>query len=474
MPSNARKVSLHETSVTSSSMDIEDAIDAVGMGFGQWVYFVICGLFLAADAVEVSFLSFVTEVLKRSWDLSPAKESTIIAVVFVGQFVGAPVWGFLADKCGRKISFLVSAGIVTVFGFLTACCYDYQSLVAVRAIVGFGISGISVPYDIFAESLPRDRRGALLMSTMYWWSVGSLYSTFTAWLTLESYGWKVYTVAAALPTALATVLAIFLLPESAHWLASEGRAREAAAVLNKLAKQNGRDLRFKEITVAEVLEDLDTSSLFQRGKLRRPFYAMCLIWFGFGVAYYGLFMLIPRMFQDEATGESSESGEVHFAFTDIAISNTAQALGLLIGILFIDSAGRKGVQVGGYLVCAFSAVFLGFKSLGFNTLTFMASVSVCGANAASSATWVHTPELFPTKVRGVAHSLLNAVARAGAFLAPYAVSDMFSDLLSALCVTVFALLAAFAVMCTPETAGRSLDDEDVETSGEENDSGDDL
>ena len=38
---------------------------------------------------------------------------------------------------------------------------------------------------------------------------------------------------------------------------------------------------------------------------------------------------------------------------------------------------------------------------------------------ASSTTWVMTPELFPTYVRGAAHSWCNAAGRIGAAATPY-------------------------------------------------------
>ena len=65
-------------------------------------------------------LAILSAILKCEWDLSYTEEALIttvsdfyvyikqlidllsIQVVFVGLLIGAPVWGFIADKHGRK------------------------------------------------------------------------------------------------------------------------------------------------------------------------------------------------------------------------------------------------------------------------------------------------------------------------------------------------------------------------------------
>ena len=42
--------------------------------------------------------------------------------------------------------------------------------------------------------------------------------------------------------------------------------------------------------------------------------------------------------------------------------------------------------------------------------------------AASSVTWLHTPEILATEVRGTGHSTCNAMARIGAGVCPFMVN----------------------------------------------------
>lgn len=455
------------------AVDVEVAIDEVGFGLAHIIVYIIVGLFTAADSIEVGFLSYVTEVLKEPWGLTAFDESLMEAMVFLGQIIGAPIWGFLADSYGRRPVFLASAALITAFGIITAFTNGKVSLTIVRFVVGFGVAGLSVPFDIYAEMLPSHLRGKVLMSTFFWFTVGSLYTTWAGWFAICSHGWRYFTVLCAVPTAIASVAGVFLLPESSHWLASKHRTKEAAEVVNKIAKQNSSDIRYKELMVPAVLENLRTRDLWTHSKLRRPFISMCLVWIGFGVGFYGISLMLPHLFKEAATETSarllaSTDKCVEFNFIKIAQGNAGQLLGLLFGITFIDIWGRKPVQQISYGVSGIIALGLGFpKVFGKDVITAIAAVALAAQMAGSCCTWTHTPELFPTNVRGSANSICNACARFGAAISTFIIGDLIPVLPTALLLSGFCFLSAGAVTFVKETAGASLDEQDLESSDEE-------
>ena len=55
------------------------------------------------------------------------------------------------------------SSLIIVGGFVSAFCPDYSSFIVSRAVVGFGVGGISVPFDLLAEYLPTAHRGKFLM-----------------------------------------------------------------------------------------------------------------------------------------------------------------------------------------------------------------------------------------------------------------------------------------------------------------------
>ena len=55
--------------MTSKQLDIEDAIERLGMGTFQYQILVAAGLCFAADAMEILLLSFLAVILRVEWDL---------------------------------------------------------------------------------------------------------------------------------------------------------------------------------------------------------------------------------------------------------------------------------------------------------------------------------------------------------------------------------------------------------------------
>ena len=144
-------------------VQIDDAIERIGTGTFQNQVLLAAGLCFMADAMEVLLLSFLSTVLKHEWNLSEREVDSIVAMVFAGSLVGTLVLGPAGDKFGRKPIFAITALIIAVSGVATAFCRNYLELVIARFFVGFGIGGLTVPFDTLGEFLPTASRGKNLL-----------------------------------------------------------------------------------------------------------------------------------------------------------------------------------------------------------------------------------------------------------------------------------------------------------------------
>ncbi|CAJ1427330.1 unnamed protein product [Effrenium voratum] len=283
----------------------------------------------------------------------------------------------------------------------------------------------------------------------------------TAWAMLEQTGWQVFTAMAAIPTLVASIAGYLMLPESPRWLVDMDRVEEAAVIVQKWAKDNKRDVKSLNLTkVATHTENVSVLDLCRRSALRWKTFAHGIVWFCFGVCYYGVVMLLPRIFQHHtdttAVSGGPETCDLHFDNKDLLISSTCEIVGVAIAIAMIDKPGRvttQGIFYGLTGVCCF---LLGFRNIGVTFLTVVASLGRLGAMAASCATWVHCPELFPTTVRGEAHSLMNLMSKLGGFLAPYVISDLFTQIQCGIIMAVISFAGMFFACTLPETAGEEL------------------
>lgn len=148
---------------TRKPLNIDDAVEMLGMGVFQYKILFAAGLCFAADSMEVLLLSFLSVVLKAVWDLSDEQTATITSSVFIGALLGTLVLGYLGDLIGRKPVFTLTAGIICLSGFLTAVANNYLTLLCFRFLVGFGVGGLTVPFDTLAEFVPNNQRGSNLL-----------------------------------------------------------------------------------------------------------------------------------------------------------------------------------------------------------------------------------------------------------------------------------------------------------------------
>lgn len=107
-----------------------------------------------------------------------------------------------------------------------------------------------------------------------------------------------------------------------------------------------------------------------------------------------------------------------------------------------------------FMFCLWLAGMLGDKPAGLGLLWAM--LARTGVFAASAVTWVHTPELYATRVRATGHAVSNSCAQLGSFCAPFLLTTGGDGLVGGL----LAALSALAMMCVltlPETSGVCLD-----------------
>ena len=435
------------------------------------------GLCFTADATEIMLLSFLSLTLQSEWQLTPNQTANMTACVFAGSLLGTLTLGYLGDHLGRRPAFLLSSAIISLFGVFTAFATGYSSLLGIRFMVGFGVGGLTVPFDIFAEFLPTSHRGKHLLVIEYFWTAGSLMTPLFAYLTLET-SWRLFVILCAVPCIISACLGACLVPESPRWLISVGQDDRALAVIRNAAAVNGvdpkiafhRDVKLKD---EHVESESGFRDLLSR-KWRRITLFLWLTWIGYAIGYYGTILTVTRVFDADAIeGAEAPGGTPNFDYKAIFISASAEILGLFIVIQTVDSFGRIPSQVASYLSGGIFLFTLSMLQTMNNTvLTIIAFFARAFEMMGSCTTWVTTAEILTTDIRTTGHSAANAMGRTGAFLSPYLVGTNNHIKVVGSIMLVIHLFTAWSAWHLPESKGRDLGHtslEDRNNEGEEED-----
>mmetsp|Transcript_6521 Transcript_6521/g.14754 ORF Transcript_6521/g.14754 Transcript_6521/m.14754 type:complete len:537 (+) Transcript_6521:201-1811(+) len=455
-------------------INVDDAIESIGFGKFQRRVLWAAGLCFTADATEIMLLSFLSLTLQSEWDLTARQTANMTACVFAGSLVGTLCLGYLGDHLGRRPAFLLSTAIISLFGVCTAFATGYSSLLGIRFMVGFGVGGLTVPFDIFAEFLPTSHRGKHLLIIEYFWTAGSLMTPLFAYLTLES-SWRLFVILCAMPCIISGFLGACLVPESPRWLISVGQDDRALEVIRNAARVNGVDpdiMFHRNVKLAhDEVEEAGFGDLLSR-KWRKITLLLWGTWFGYSIGYYGTILTVTRIFDADVEGADAQ-GVPSFDYKAIFISASAEIFGLFAVTQTIDSFGRIPSQVtsyifGGIFLCSLS---LSAGSLSNNSLTVLAFFARAFEMMGSCVTWVSTAEILPTEIRTTGHSAANAIGRTGAFISPYLVGTNNSLKAIGPIMLVIHLLTAWCSHYLPESKGKGLGHtaDDDANEGEEKD-----
>lgn len=380
------------------------------------------GLGYTFDAMDGAVLAFVLPVLHVAWSLSHAELGLLASASLIGFFFGAFLSGTLGDLIGRRAVMMSALVLYSATSAASAAVDDARLFFALRVLAGLGAGAESViiaPY--LSEFVSRRHRGAYTGALAGFFSFG-----FVAAALLGNFvvphspdGWR----HAILITAAPVLLLLWwrrALPESPRWLESQGRLREAEAVVDRMeaaARAQGRALPPPDpADVAAAPAGGEPGSVRGRyAALLSPRHARVTLmswamWTSQTFAYYAFFTWIPSLLVERGMTLTRSFGYSLVIYA-------AQVPGYFTAAWLNERIGRRATIVGAMALGAGCA--LGMAMARTDPAIMLAGVLLSFfMNGAYAGLYAYTPELFPTPVRATAAGLASGIGRLGGIAAP--------------------------------------------------------
>src|SRR6266850_5085151 len=181
------------------------------------------------DFYDLILYSFIYSFVGADLGITRADHAIVMGVSLGATAAGGLVFGFLADRFGRRAVLQWTILVYSAGAFLCGFVMSLPQLVLCRAVTGMGVGGEwAAGHTLIAETFPPSRRGryGALMQTGAPLGVGlaAIVGSFVA----PAIGWRATFILSALPALLVTGIRRRV-PESDVWTQSAAGTSAASA-----------------------------------------------------------------------------------------------------------------------------------------------------------------------------------------------------------------------------------------------------
>ena len=451
-----------ETKAQHGHNQVTQALDEAVMGLFHLRAVLIAGVGFFTDAYDLFIIGAAMLLINAEWHLNSTQIGLLGSTSLIAAFVGAFVFGRLADVLGRKKIYGLEAAIMAVGSVASAFSPNIIWLIASRFVMGLGIGGdYPVSAVIMSEYANRKDRGKLVGMVFSMQAVGLILGPIVA-LTLVASGinhdiaWRLMLGLGAIP-ALAVIYFRRRMPESPRYVSQVlGREKEAASSLQTYSEghvmvQETEDVSGKRLSAWSFLTDW---------RLLKTLIGTAGTWFVFDYAYYGNSISTPmimKMIAPHATLVANLSWS-------LIIFAIAAVPGYILAFMNIDKIGHRKLQLIGFAIMGLAFLSMGVIP-GITTMVapflLIYGISYFFAEfGPNTTTFILSAELYPVSLRTTGHGLSAGIAKFGAFIGVF-VFPLLTNRLGlngTLTITfAFAVAGFLLTLLLPEPAMQSME-----------------
>jgi SHS family lactate transporter-like MFS transporter len=353
---------------------------AGGLTRDQRNAFLAAWLGWAMDAFDYFLLVFVITDVAKDFGTTKTAVAVATTLTLAARPVGAAIFGYWADRAGRRIPLLANVVFYSAVEFATGFSSSLTMLLVLRCLYGIGMGGEwGLGASLAMEKIPVEKRGFYSGVLQQGYPVGYMFAAVAFFVIFPIAGWRGLFFFGAVPALLAIFIRMRV-KESEAWEATRERERQTR-------------VGFREVIL--------------QPKILRRFVYLVLLMAAFNFMSHGTQDYFPTFLEDGFDAS-------HTTTTIVAIIYN---VGAIIGGMYFGAFSERFGRRRTIILCAILALpvvplFAYAPTLGLITAgAFLMQIFVQGAWGVIPA---HLTELSPDQIRGfypgVTYQLGNLLA----------------------------------------------------------------
>ena len=143
-------------------------------------------------------LTTAANAILKEWKISRTELGAVFSITFIGLLVGSLIYGWIADRFGRRATIIFGVFNFGIPIVLTIWASNITELTILRFIGGVGMGGIvPIAYTLVSEYAPRRTRSTVTVVTNAGYNLAAAAGGLLASWTIPAYGWQsVYVIGA--------------------------------------------------------------------------------------------------------------------------------------------------------------------------------------------------------------------------------------------------------------------------------------
>jgi MFS family permease len=394
------------------------------------------------DAFDAMLYALVLAHIMRDLGMSKAMGGLLNTLTLLASGIGGVMFGFIADRIGRKRALMLSIVTYSVCSFASGLSTSVLMLAVFRFILGLGMGGEwNTGATLVAETWPIELRAKAISFVQSSWAIGYAFAAVVAGLVLHYADWRMVFFVGILPAFVVFWIQKDV-PESEMWIEHRRLADESAQVANAQRKYDRNSF----------------VRIFQPPLLKPTITLLLLNFFGM-FAWWGLFTWIPP-YLSLPVEQGGRGFGVMGTTTLLVVLNLA---GMFPGYAsFGWVADRLGRRKSFILYTLVAAILVPFYASARSPLTLLLLGTVVAffGTGFFSGSGIVGSEIFPTSLRARALGFTYNGARTMSSIAPFVIGRVGQTRglgwAFYLCAASF-FLAMLAATQLPETRGKQLE-----------------